>query len=400
MNPRAREINARDGAPPAALEADLRARWMLKEGVAFLNHGSFGATPRVVFEAHERWRRRLEEEPVELLGRQCHALLRGVRDEVGKVLGMKAEDFGLVTNATEGINAVLRSLELKEGDELLTTDHVYHAVRQAMRFTAQRAGAVVREAKVELPVRSSEEILARVMEGVNERTRLVVVDHVTSPTALVFPVERIVQECAKRGVDVLIDGAHAPGMVELDVQKLGAAYYAGNLHKWVCAPKGSAFVWVCREKQQRVHPNVISHFWSEGFALEFGWQGTRDIGAWLAVADAIAFMQELGWERVMRRNHEMAVWAQRMLCERWGVEALSPLAGSLLGSMATVLSPGKLAETSKEEMERMQQRLYSEFAVEAPLVPWNGKMYVRVACAAYNTAEDVERLAAAMEKMA
>ena len=373
---------------------------MLKGGVAFLNHGSFGATPRVVFEAHEHWRRRLEEEPVELLGRQCHALLRGVRQEVGALLGMKAEDFGLVTNASEGINAVLRSLELKPGDELLTTDHVYHAVRQAMRYTAKRAGASVREARIELPVRSEEGILAAVMEGVNERTRLVVVDHVTSPTALVFPVRRIVQECAKRGVDVLIDGAHAPGMVQLDVKALGAAYYAGNLHKWVCAPKGSAFIWVCDEKRARVHPNVISHFWSEGFALEFGWQGTRDIGAWLATVDAIRFMEKLGWERVMRQNHEMAVWAQEMLCERWETTPLSPTDGSLLGSMVTVRPPGKLADTPKDVMEKMQQRLYSEFKVEAPLVPWNGKMYVRVACQVYNTAEDVERLAGAMERMA
>jgi isopenicillin-N epimerase len=367
--------------------------------VAFLNHGSFGATPRVVFLAHEAWRRRLEAEPIELLGRQCPALLHGVREEVGGLLGMPSSDVGLVTNATEGVNAVLRSLELKRGDELLTTDHVYNAVRQAMRFVASRAGASVREVSVTLPVQSADDVFQQVMADVNERTKLVVIDHVTSPTALVFPVERIVEACADRGVDVLIDGAHAPGMLELNVESIGAAYYAGNLHKWVCAPKGSAFIWASRERQGGVHPAVVSHFWGQGFDLEFGWQGTRDIGAWLATIDALRFMESLGWDKVRQHNHQMAVWAQQYLCDRWGVAPLSPLDGSLLGSMATVPAPGKLATASKETVEALQQRLYDEFAVEAPLVPWNGRVYIRAACQAYNTADDIARLADAIEAL-
>jgi isopenicillin-N epimerase len=381
---------------PAPLKPDLQNQWLLKDGVAFLNHGSFGATPQVVFEAHEAWRCRLEAEPIELLGRQCPDLLRDVREAVGAFLGMKAHDFGLVTNATEGLNAVLRSLDLKEGDELLTTDHVYNAVRQAMRFVASRAGAVVREVKVELPVTSGDEIFEQVMAGVNERTRLVVIDHVTSPTALVFPVRRIIEACAERGVEVLVDGAHAPGMLELNVESLGAAYYAGNLHKWVCAPKGSAFIWVDPQRQAGVHPAVVSHFWGQGFELEFEWQGTRDIGAWLATVEAIRFMERIGWGRVRQHNHEMAVWAQQFLCERWDVAPLSPLDGSLLGSMATVPAPGKLATADKDAVEALQQRLYNEFAVEAPLVQWNGRVYVRASCQVYNTADDIVRLADAV----
>ena len=178
---------------------------------------------------------------------------------------MRPEDFGFVGNATDGVNAVLRSMDLRAGDELLTTDHVYHAIRQAMRYVAGRAGATVRELPVPLPVESADQIANAVLAGLSPRTRLLVIDHVTSPTALVFPIERIIAGSAERGVDVLVDGAHAPGMLPLDVGRLGAAYYAGNLHKWVCAPKGSAFLWARPDLQANVHPLVISHFLSEGF---------------------------------------------------------------------------------------------------------------------------------------
>jgi isopenicillin-N epimerase len=176
---------------------------------------------------------------------------------------MNDADFGFVTNATEGINAVLRSLALQPGDELLTTNHVYHAVRQAMRLMARRAGATMRELEVPFPVQSAEQIQRTVINALSARTRLLVIDHITSPTALVFPMERIIAGCAAAGVDVLVDGAHAPGMVRLDVAKLGATYYAGNLHKWACAPKGSAFLWVTPDRKKEVHPTIVSHYLDE-----------------------------------------------------------------------------------------------------------------------------------------
>ena len=250
-----------DLSPPIPLAPDLKSLWMLDPAITFLNHGSFGSVPRDVHDAYVDWQRRIEANPIEILGRRSAELLAEARAAVGEFLGMRPANFGFVSNATEGINAILRSLPLAPGDEILTTSHVYGAVRQAMKFVAERGGATYREVSIPTPIRTSADILSPLIEAMSSRTRLVVVDHVTSPTALVFPVEQISRECAARGIDLLIDGAHAPAMVDLNVESLGAAYYAGNLHKWVCAPKGAAFVWVRPDLQTKVHPLVISHFW-------------------------------------------------------------------------------------------------------------------------------------------
>ena len=378
--------------PPPPLRENLAAEWMLEPGVTFLNHGSFGAVPRVIFEAQAEWRRRIEASPVELLGRQCPILLARAKSAIGTFLGMAPADFGLVTNASEGVNAVLRSLDLHPGDELLTTTHVYGAVRQAMRYAAGRAGATYREIEVSLPVRSADAIRDVVLAGVGERTQLLVLDHVTSPTALVFPVRQIAEGCAARGVDVLIDGAHAPGMLELTVPQLGATYYAGNLHKWCSAPKGCGFLWVRPDHQEAVHPTVISHHLGESFAREFDWQGTRDISAWLTAPAALEFMSRLDWSGVRSHNHAMALWAHRTLCERWHVEPISPIDGSLLGSMATVTLPGRLQGMTEPAGLALQQRMYSEHGIEVPIIRWCGRWFLRVSCQAYNVPGDYLRL--------
>ena len=385
---------------PSPLRPDLSSEWMLDPRVTFLNHGSFGAVPRKVFDEQTQWRRRIEAEPIELLGRQAQELLAAARQPIGTWLGMNADDFGFVTNATEGVNAVLKSLALEAGDELLTTNHVYNAVRQTMRHTASRWGATYREVELPLPIRSDEEIAATIASQINSRTRLLVVDHVSSPTALVFPVEKIVARCAAQGVDVLVDGAHAPGMLQLNISAIGAAYYAGNLHKWTCAPRGSGFLYVRADRQTNIHPLVISHDLGEGFAREFAWQGTRDISAWLTVPSAIAFMGDLGWDRVMAHNHQMAVFAQQVLCERWNVKPLSPFDGSQIGSMCTVRLPPPLVDLSREAGLRLQQTLYNEHELEVPIVPWGGQTFVRPCFQVYNRAADCERLAQTIESLA
>lgn len=386
--------------PPAPLRDDLLSEWMHEPGVDFLNHGSFGAVPRVVFDAQTEWRRRIEAAPVEIIARRRVELIDAVKRPVGEWLGMRDADFGLVTNATEGVNAVLHSLRFEPGDELLTTTHVYHAVRQAMKFTCARWGAACREADVPLPVRSSQAIADAVIAGLSDRTRLLVIDHITSPTALVFPVETIVAECAARGIDVLVDGAHAPGMIPLDVTRIGAAYYTGNLHKWAFAPRGAAFLWVRPDLQDRIHPAVVSHFYNEGFCREFSWQGTRDLSAWLAVPHALAFTRALGAESVRAHNHALAVWAHRMLCERMNIpEPLSPLDGSLLGSMATVPLSEKLSGLTDAQLEALQQRLYDEHRVEVPLMRFGGRVLLRVSCQVYNHAGQYERLPGIVERM-
>lgn len=379
--------------PPAPLAPDLARLWMLRPGISFLNHGSFGALPRAVAEAQNQWRQRIEAEPVEILGRRCAELVEQAKAPVGQWLGMSTADFGFVTNATEGINAVIRSFPLSAGDELLTTDHVYHAVRQTMRLAARRAGATLREIPVALPVASAEQIAATVLSALSPRTRLLVIDHVTSPTAMIFPVERITAACRERGVAVLVDGAHVPGMLPLNVAAIGAAYYAGNLHKWTCAPKGSAILWVDPGRQAQVHPTTVSHYLDEGFAREFGWQGTRDLGAWLAVPAALRFMQEFGWAQIQAHNHQMARWAHEMLTRRFSVEPITPLDGSLLGSMAAVRLPPRLAVLRGEPLAALQQRLYTEFQIEVPLMRWNEQTLLRVSCQLYNSPAEYEHLA-------
>jgi isopenicillin-N epimerase len=387
-------------SPPDPIEPDLKSRWMLDPAIAFLNHGSFGAVPRVVFDAHTEWQRRIEAEPVEMLYRRAAELRAVVKRAIGQTFGMREGDFGLVTNATEGVNAVLQSLSLKPGDELVTTTHVYNAVRQAMHYVAGRAGASVREIDLPTPLNSAEQIERLVFEGLSPATKLLVIDHVTSPTALIFPVERIVAGGAARGIDVLIDGAHAPAMLPLDVSAIGAAYYAGNLHKWVCAPKGSAFLWVRPDRQAAVHPVIISHYLGQGFAAEFAWQGTRDFAAWLAIPSAFEFFDRLGWERVRDYNHALAVWTQNMLCDRWGVKPLTARDGKLLGSMCTVPLPAPLDGLNVDEAMVLQRRLYEKERIEVPIMHWAGRAHVRPCCQVYNVAADYQKLADVIEGLA
>ena len=386
--------------PPSPLRPGLRDAWLLSPGLTFLNHGSFGAVPAAVFQAQTEWRRRIEADPIELLGRRCADLVADAKVPVAERFGMRPDDFGFVTNATEGVNAVLRSLALRPGDELLTTSHVYHAVRQTMRLAARRAGGTVREVAVPLPVTSAADVLDRIVAGLSPATRLLVIDHVTSPSGLVFPVAAIVAACGERGVDVLVDGAHAPGMLPLDVGRLNPAYYAANLHKWCCCPKGTAFLWVAPSHQADVHPTVISHRLDEGFANEFAWQGTRDKSAWLTAPTALAFLADLGWDAVLAHNHQMAVWAHAMLVDRWQVEPVSPLDGSMLGTMATVRLPGRLAELDGPALTALQQRLHDEHRIEVPLIGWPGGAMLRVSCQAYNTPADYERLADVIARVA
>ena len=370
---------------------------MIQSDLTQLNHGSFGAVPRVVFEHQNQWRARIEADPVELLGRRHGELIDQAKQQIGAWLGMNSPDFGLVTNATEGINCVLRALELSPGDELVTTTHVYNAVRQAMKYTAQRAGAAYREIPLPLPIHSPRTIEQAVLDGLTPRTRLLVVDHISSPTALLFPVQNILAGCANLGVDVLIDGAHAPGMIDLNVGKLAPAYYAGNLHKWTCAPKGAAFIWARPDRQTGLHPLIVSHHLGQGLAKEFSWQGTRDISAWLTVPRAMEFLAEFGWDRVMTHNHALAVWVHQHLCRQWKVPPISPPNGSMLGSMTTVPLPPPLDRLTDPQSAALQRRLHDEYHIEVPVVQWSGRTYLRPSCQIYNIAEEYQQLAKAIE---
>lgn len=387
-----------EGSPPEPLGEDMLSHWQLDPAIAFLNHGCFGAAPEEVLAAQAAWQRRLETRPIELLDRRRDALLAAAKEAVGRFVGAAPEDFGFVTNATGGVNAVLRSLRFGPGDDLVTTTHVYNAVRKTMQHVARESGARYVEAELRVPVSGPGEVVEQVTAALTERTRLLVIDHVTSPTAIVLPLKQIVAGCADRGIDVLVDGAHAPGMLELDVAALGAAYYTGNLHKWVCAPKGAAFLWARPDRRQGIHPNTISHFLDEGLAAEFAWQGTRDITPWLCAADAIAFMDRFGWARVRRHNHQLAVWVQALLARRLGAAPTTPLDGSMLGSMATVELPVS-ARQRFDAPESLQAALYDEHRIEVPIIDWDGRWWIRASCQIYNEPSQYERLAETMTSL-
>jgi isopenicillin-N epimerase len=386
-------------APPTPPGRSPRTHWGLDPGVIFLNHGSFGATPLAVLEAQAACRGRLEANPVAFLDRGLEDEQQRAKAAVGRFLGARPDDFGFVTNATAGINAVLRSLPFAPGDELLTTNHVYGAVRRTLEFVAGRTGATVVEAPVPLPIYGRDDVVSVLAAAMTEHTKLVVVDHVTSPTAVVLPVHRVAALCAERGVEVMIDGAHAPGMLDLDIGQVGATYYAGNLHKWACAPKGAGYLWVAPRRQAAIHPGTISHYFGQGLAREFGWQGTRDVTAWLCAPDAIDFMERtFGWDAVRQHNHALAAWVQELLCARWGVGPASPADGSALGAMVTVPLPGAPAERY-ETGRALQAALLARFRIEIPIIEWSGRWWIRASCQVYNTPDQYETLADAVMEL-
>ena len=384
--------------------------WALDPSVDFLTHGTYGAAPRVVLEAQQAWRARLESEPVRFMAEAYEPALDVARLALGAFLDADPDDLAFLSNATAGVNTVLRSLRFAPGDELVTLDHAYNAVRNAMAYAAERVGARVVVAEVPFPIGGADEVQQAVLGAVSDRTRLVVLDHVTSATALVMPVGPLVKELAERGIDTLIDGAHAPGMLDLDIDALGAAYYAGNLHKWVCAPKGAGFLWVRRDRQAAIRPLVISHGANSPrtersrFRLEFDWQGTGDPSAWLSVPAAIDFGASLmpgGWAALRRRNHELALEARDLLAAAIGAEAPAP--DSMIGSMASLPLAWEREPGTSQDVELYGDKVHGALlaaGIQVAVTPWplrpEGRRWrrlLRVSAAAYNDLSQFERLA-------
>lgn len=383
--------------PPRALNPD-NTGWMLDPSVDFLNHGSFGARLWKVREAQRAHVERFEAQPIASLGRRGAEQQTEARRVLGAFLGMAPDDFGFTSNATDAVTAVLRSLAFAPGDEVLTTNHVYNGVRQTTRHVLSRSGAVLREIGLAPPF-SADAVRQGIADALGPQTRLLVLAHVTSPTALRFPVEAVAEDCRARGVEVLIDGAHGPGMLDLDISSLGVAFYAANLHKWLCAPPGAGLLWVRPDRQAEIHPNVVSHPYGEGLAAEFMWQGTRDTTPWLAAADAVGIVGDLagpgGWPAIRAHNHALACWMHEHLCALWEVEPLSALDGSMLGSMAAVRLPER-ARARFASPEELGARLIDVHGIEVPCFAWDGLWLVRPCCHVYNRAEQYVRLGEAV----
>jgi isopenicillin-N epimerase len=387
----------------------MREHWLLEPHITYLNHGSFGATPRVVLARQNDLRAQLEREPVRFMVRELEPLLDAVRAELAAFVGADPAGIAFVPNATTGVNAVLRSLDLDKYDELLVTSHEYNASRNALEYVAGLAGAKVVPIDIPFPITAPGVVVERVLAGITERTRLLLIDHVTSQTGLIFPIEQIVAELKKRGIDTLVDGAHAPGMFPLDLDALGAAYYTANLHKWVCAPKGAAFLYIAPNRRLGIHPVVISHGYNSTrtersrYHLEFDWPGTFDPTACLSVSEALRFIGSLvegGWPEVMRRNHELALRARNLLCSRLGIEKPAP--DEMLGSMAAMPLPdGTGYVTTSLYGDPLQDALLFEHGIEVPIVPWPrpANRVLRVSAQLYNSIDDYAKLADALDTL-
>jgi len=393
------------------MPSPLIDHWTLDRDVIFLNHGSFGASPRVVLEAQAEYRARMERQPVRFLWRDLPGLIDTARADLGPFVGANPENLVFVANATAGVNSVVRSLALKAGDELLTTDHDYNACRNVLAEAASRAGAKVVVARIPFPVRDEQQIIDVILGAATSRTRLAMIDHITSPTALVYPIRKIVRLLTERGIETLVDGAHAPGAVPLDIETLAPTYYTGNLHKWVCAPKGAAFLWARRDKQDALLPPIVSHGENTRrpgrslFHDRFDWPGTLDPTAWLAVSDAIRWGASLypgGWEELRDRNRALAGAGRALIAGRLGIPLPAP--NQILASMATVPLPASLQKLpgNGTRFDPVQERLMDEANIEVPIVRWGTPVqrYVRISAQAYNTTDDYRALAEALARMA
>ena len=383
--------------------------WILDPSTTYLTHGTFGACPAPVLARQQALRERMEAEPVRFLDLDLPGLLDDARAVIGRFLNANPEGLAFVPNATTGVNTILQSIRFEPGDELLTDDHEYNATINAMRAVASRDGASVVIARVPYPIHDAGDALDAILAAVTPRTRLVVVSQVTSPTALILPVEALVDALAERGIDTLVDGAHAPGMVPVDVDRLGAAYWTGNGHKWMCGPKGAAVLWVRADRRDRIHPIVVSHGANtpitdrSRFRLEFDWMGTPDPTAYLTLPAAIDWMaaQPGGWPATMASNHDLLLAARDRLAAALGIDPPAP--DAMLGSMAALPLPGVPDEA---EAKAFGRRLLEEHRIQVPVGPFpvraaradgvEPRILIRISAQRYNEPADYDRLVEAL----
>ena len=382
----------------------MREHWALDPEITYLNHGTVGAPPRRVLAAQQAIRDAIERQPSRYLLRELAAIrvggprsepprLRSAADAVAEFLGARGDDLVFVDNATAGVNAVLRSLDLRAGDEIVVTDHGYGAVNNVAAFVARAAGASVRTIALPYRVRDPRVVVGAYAAALTPHTRAVIVDHITSETALVLPAAEVVALCRARGAAVLVDGAHAPGALALDIPALGADWYVGNLHKWAYSPRSCGILWAPPARQAGLHPPVISWGLDQGFAAEFDWVGTRDPSPYLAAPEGIAFLCELGAEAVRAYNHDLAWEGARLLTRRWATEL--EIDEATVGTMATVPLPARFGGDA-EAAAGLRDRLLFEDRIEVQLHAAHGRLWVRISAQVYNDLSDVERLAEAV----
>ncbi|MBS1902725.1 MAG: aminotransferase class V-fold PLP-dependent enzyme [Bacteroidetes bacterium] len=376
----------------------IHREWLLDPNITFLNHGSFGATPKVVLDVQRDWQERLESEPIRFFKRDFPEAIEPIRERLASFIKADSQDIVFVENATMGINAVLRSLipEFSPGDELLTTSHVYGAVRKTLDYVADTSGATVVEAYVPFPIDDPQQVIDAIVSKITARTKFALIDHVTSSTGIVFPIERIIPILKERGITVMIDGAHAPGMLDIDIAALDVDYYSGNCHKWLFAPKGAAFLWTKRTLQPKIHPVVISEHYGKNYQLEFGWVGTRDLTALLSIGAGMDFLEEHGIGEVRSYNAEVTLKAREVVTKALGVPFGAPT--SMLTSLCTMPLPGNPAATD-ESVLRLHDTIFDNYQIEVPALKVNGELLLRFSVQIYNELSEYERLAEVLTEL-
>lgn len=379
--------------------------WLLDPDIVQLNHGSFGASPVPVLEAQDGWRRRLERNPTRFMVEEYEPALDDARARLASLVGADPTDLVFVSNATTGVSTVVRSLSFEPGDELLTTDHAYNACRNILDYAAARSGAEVVVAAIPFPLHSSSEAVQPILESVTTRTRFALIDHITSSTGLILPIEELVAPLEQLGVEVMVDGAHGPGMVPLDLGSMGCSYYTGNNHKWLCSPKGSGFLWARPGLAGALVPPIISHGWNDRrrsrarFHLLFDYLGSNDPSAHLAVPAAIDFLSSLhpeGINGLMARNRLLALKARDMLCDL--LEIPPPAPDSMIGALASVPLPDSRGEPTLETTDALTQILLDKHRIQVPVLLWPSwpRRFLRISAMSYNSMDHYERLVEAL----
>jgi isopenicillin-N epimerase len=374
--------------PTPDLGASIRTEWDLDPTFLTVNHGSYGATPRVVLRAQRAWQDRMERQPSRFMTTVYGGAVRDAADALGAFLNANGKDIVFVDNATTGCNAVLRSLALPAGHEVVILSHAYGAVHNAVRFVTEQAGGSIRQAAVPFPDPTEESLVAAVTAALTPRTCLAVIDHITSGSAIVVPVQSIVAACHAAGVPVLIDGAHAPGQIDVDLTAISADWYVGNCHKWLCAPKGCGFLHAAPAAQAGLHPGTVSHGYGKGFQAEFDWTGTTDPARFLAVTEAIAFHQRLGGAALRARNRALAAAGSALVAQRLNTGVGTKAA--VAGAMATIRLP--VEDASPAHALDLRRRLM-EAGTDAPVHALDGALWLRLSAFAYNDLDDYARLA-------
>lgn len=392
---------------PPTPASSWRALWSLDPDFVYLNHGAFGACPIEVQTYQRELRARIERQPCRFFIRDFEAAHHEARTVLADFLHADADDIAFLPNATTAVNTVLRSIPFRHGDAILTTDHIYNACHNVLRFVAARHGLSIQIAKVPFPIADPALATEAILDAATPQTRLALIDHITSPTALILPIQEIVDALAARGIDTFVDGAHAPGMIPLHLDQLNAAYYTGNCHKWLCAPKGAAFLHVRKDRQAQVHPLVISHGANSPrtdrsrFRLDFDWLGTTDPTPFLCVPHAIRTMASFlhgGWDALRQHNHQAICQARRLLCDT--LEIPLPCPDGMLGSMASIpLPPSPLPPPPG--LDQLQDALYHQHRIEIPVHPWPAppSRLLRVSAQLYNTPQEYETLARALSQL-